>query len=91
MCDSFEYLSVIRAWTSRFMGGSDTTIFKRLVSLIAAQCDQPVMAWIRCSISFSLLRSAVTWLRGVRSHHAAQCLLELFDFAVSEGQMLPSH
>ena len=42
------------------MGMVATTVFKRLASLIAAQRNQPyspVMAWIRCSISFSLLRS----------------------------------
>jgi len=38
------------------MGVAATTVFKRLASLIAAQCDQlysSVMSWIRCSISFS--------------------------------------
>ena len=76
------------------IGGSGTTVFKRLASLIATQRDQPytsVMAWIRCSISFSLLRSAVTCLRGVQSHLGSPIFIGALDLAVSEGQVLPSH
>ena len=57
------------------MGGSGTTVFKRLASLIAAQHDQPyssVMACIRCSIS------SVTCCMECSLIMAAQCLLELF-------------
>ena len=70
------------------IGGSGTTVFKRLASLIAAQRDQPytsVMVWIRCSISFSLLRSAVTCLRGVRSHCGSPMFIGALDLAISEG------
>ena len=76
------------------IGGSGTTVFKRLASLIATQRDQPytsVMAWIRCSINFSLLRSAVTCLRGVQSHRGSPIFIGALDLAVSEGQVLPSH
>ena len=51
------------------MDGAATIAFRRLASLFAAYRDQPfstVMAWFRCSISFSLLRSAVTCLQGAR-------------------------
>jgi len=74
------------------MGVAATTVFKRLASLIAAQHDQPyssVTAWIRCSISFSMLRSAVACLHGVRSHHGRT--IGALDLAISEGQVLPSH
>ena len=94
MCDPFEYLLVIHARTSCFMGGLGTTVFKRLASLIAAQHDQPyssVMAWIRCSISFSLLRSAVTCLHGAQSHRGSPVFIGALDLALSEGQVLPSH
>jgi len=71
-----------------------TTVFKRLALLIAAQCDQPyssVMPWIRCSISFSLLRSAITCLCGVQSHRGNPVTIGALDLVVSEGQVLPSH
>ena len=76
------------------MGGLGTTIFKRLASLLAAQRDQPynsVMAWIRCSISFSLLRSAVTCLRGACSHRGSPMIIGALDLAISEEQVLPYH
>ena len=50
-----------------------------------------VMAWFRCSISFSLLRSAITCLRGARSHQGSPVTVGALDLAVSEGQVLPSH
>jgi len=54
------------------MGGAATTVYKRLASrLLSAKRDQSyglvrglVMSWLRCSISFSLLWSAITCLRG---------------------------
>jgi len=76
------------------MGVAATTVFKRLASLIAAQRDQPyssVMSWIRYSISFSLLRSAITCLRGAQSHRGSLVTIGALDLAVSEGQVLPSH
>jgi len=77
--------------TFRGMGVAATTVFKRLASLIAAQCDQPyssVMAW---TISLSLLRSAVTCLRGVRSHSGSPVTIGALKLTVSEGQVLLSH
>ena len=65
-----------------------------LSSLMASHRDQPfstVMAWFRCSISFSLLRSAITCLRGARSHRGSPVTVGALDLAVSEGQVLPSH
>ena len=76
------------------MGGAATIAFRRLASLMASHRDQPfstVMAWFRCSISFSLLRSAITCLRGARSHRGSPVTVEALDLAVSEGQVLPSH
>ena len=76
------------------MGGAATIIFWRLASLFAAHRDQPfstVTVWFRCSISFSLLRSAVTCLRKARSHRGSPVTVGALDLAVSEGQVLPSH
>ncbi len=51
--------------------GKETTVFyKRLASLLAEKWDQPyhqVINWLRCSLSYSLLRSAIQCVRGSRS------------------------
>ena len=69
----------------RGMGVAATTTFRQLASLIA------VMAWIKCSFSFLLLRSAVTCLRGVQCHLGSPVTVMALDLAVSEGQVIPSH
>ena len=54
-------------------GGMSTIsniFFKRLASLLADKKDvsySVVMSWLRCRVSFSLLRSAIDCLRGARS------------------------
>ena len=56
--------------TSGGMSRSTTVAFKRLAAILASKRDQPystVMSWLRCHLSFSLLRSAITCLRGARS------------------------
>ena len=56
--------------TSGGMAKSTTVAYKRLASLLASKRDEPystVMAWLRCHLEFSLLRSAITCLRGARS------------------------
>ena len=51
------------------MGKAATTLYKRVATLLAAkrgeQCSH-VMAFIRCRITFSLLRSCIICLRGCR-------------------------
>ena len=47
-----------------------TNFYKRLASLLAEKWDQPystTLHWLRCSLSFSLLRSAIQCIRGARS------------------------
>jgi len=76
------------------MGVAVNTVFKRMASLIAAQRDQTyssMMTWIRCSISFSLLRLAVTCLCGVQSHHSSRVTIRALDLVVSEDQVLPCY
>ena len=44
--------------------------YKRLASLLADQWDQPystTMNWLRCTLSFCLLRSSIQCIRGARS------------------------
>ena len=52
------------------MGRQAITTYKRLASLIAEKRDEPysiTMGWIRCRLSFSLLRSSIMCIRGARS------------------------
>ena len=77
--------------TSGGMGPLATTAYKRLASLIASKRDLPynkVMAWLRCHICFSLLRSSITAIRGARSRtvHAARSTPAV-HLAVHEGHV----
>ena len=76
------------------MGSAATVAYKRLTSMLSTQRGQSysiVVSWIRCSTSFSLLRSVVTCLRGARSHRGSPVIIGALDLAISEGQVLPSH
>ena len=44
------------------MGPITTVFYKRLASLLAAKCEEPystTMGWLRCRLSFSLLRASI--------------------------------
>ncbi len=79
------------------MAPAATIAYKRLASLLADKRQQDyskTISWLRCSISFSLVRSAVMCLRGARSsfHHpsrSVECEVPL-DVAICEGRV-PSH
>jgi len=65
--------------------------YKRLASLLATRRNQQynvVISFIRCRLSFSLLRSAIMCLRGSRSA-AGRPQRDVTDFsiAVSEGKL----
>ena len=52
------------------MANKATMFYKRLASLLSDKWESnyaAVMGWIRCCLSFSLLRSAIRCLRGSRS------------------------
>ena len=71
------------------LGPAATTTYKRLGSLLATKWDQSyecVMAWLRCRLSFSLLRSSIMCLRGARSSrgHVGQCPIPI-DVITSEA------
>ena len=76
------------------MGRTAQVTFKRLASLLAAKRDEPyshTIAWIRCLISFSLLRSAIMCLRGARSYHNNPIKNRIsnipLDLAITEGRV----
>ena len=57
--------------TSGGMGPTATTVYKRIASMMAQKQDKPysrTLHWIRCKLSYSLLRSAIRCLRGARSN-----------------------
>ena len=54
------------------MGPAAQVFYRRLAALISEKQQQSygmTMGWIRCCLSFSLLRSAITCLRGSRSSY----------------------
>ena len=69
-----------------------TIVYKRLASLLADKRKQDcskTSSWLRCSITFSLVRSAVMCLRGAHSSfhqpvRQTHCEIHL-DVAISEG------
>ena len=52
------------------LGNEANTFYKRLASLLSVKWDDPyssTLAWLRCCLSFSLLRSSIRCIRGARS------------------------
>ena len=52
------------------MASEATNFYKRLASMLALKWDSPyssTLCWLRCRLSFSLLRSAIQAIRGARS------------------------
>ena len=73
------------------LGNAATVCFKRLASLISFKRDTSyscTMAWIRCSLLFSLLRSSIQCIRGARSsiHFAARQPVPPLDLVSSEAR-----
>ena len=72
------------------MANEATTFYKRLASCLAMKWDHPypsTMSWLRCRLTFSLLRSAIQCIRGARSScgHATKSPPSI-DLAISELQ-----
>ena len=68
--------------TSGGMGKEATMFFKRLADILSTKNNDhysTTLAWIRCKLSFSLIRSAVMCIRGSRSahHHIPLSTIEL--------------
>ena len=57
-------------------GNAANESYKRLASMLAEKWDQPyssTLAWMRCKLSFALLRSSIQCLRGARSSRGRAC------------------
>jgi hypothetical protein len=77
--------------TSGGMGPQAEVVTKRLGQLIAEKSDMPfsvVAGWMRCKVSFSLLRSSLVCLRGTRSYKPKNYTPEAqICLAVSQARM----
>ena len=77
--------------TSGGTGPAASIFFKRLASMLAAKHQKPyahVLGWIRCRLSFSLLRSSIVCLRGARSvYHRPIHSFHSLDLALAEGRV----
>jgi len=76
------------------MGPSAKVFYKKLASMIALKYDtayHKTLNWLRCRLSFSLLRSAIMCLRGSRSSKGRPALPVVGDgdieLALSDGQV----
>ena len=73
------------------MGPLATIVYKCLASLISEKSGQSysmTLYWLRCRLSFSLLRSAVTCLRGSRSsYHCLKFTDSAIDLACAESHL----
>ena len=67
--------------TTGGIGREGTMFYKRLEDMLSHKQEKPypiVMGWLRCCLSFAILRSAIMFIRGTRSS---------FGFAVNEGNL----
>ena len=77
--------------TTGGMGTTATTVYKRIASMIASKHNKTyskTIHWLRCRLSFSLIRSAIMCLRGSRStlHHPG-VNFDNINLALSEGRV----
>ena len=73
-------------------GNAANICYKRLASMLADKRDQPystTLAWMRCKLSFTLLRSAIQCIRGTRSArgHTLRQAVPPSDLVAAESNM----
>ena len=74
------------------MGREATCFYKRLASMLAQKWVHSyctTLCWLRCRLTFSLIRSAIQSLRGARSsqHHAVHSPAAI-DLAITESHII---
>ena len=72
------------------MGPSTTIVYKRLATLLAYKRGQSysmVIKWLRCRLSFSLLRSSIAAIRGTRQLRFNGQSTQQIDLAIAEGHI----
>ena len=76
--------------TTGSMGREASTFYKRLANMLSQKQDKPysmVMGWLRCRLSFAILRSAIMCIRGTRSSFGRPLNEENLTLATTEGQV----
>ena len=71
------------------MARSATVFYKRLAGMLSDKRDVPydqTMRWIRCKLSFALLRTSILCIRGARSK-AFRPSVDPIDLQVADSQM----
>ena len=75
------------------MGREATCFYKQLASVLTQKCDHPyctTLWWLRCRLTFSLIRSAIQALRGTRSSRGqATHPPAAIDLAITETHITP--
>ena len=69
-----------------------TNFYKNLASKLAEKWDHPynqTMNWLRCTLSYALLRSAIQCIRGARSYrgHAINTGFSPVDLIMAESNI----
>ena len=79
--------------TTGGMGKAATTFYKRLASMLSEKRDVPyakTLNWIRCRLSFALLRASIMSIRGARSsrhHPVLKAVQGPIDLQIAEGHI----
>ena len=76
--------------TTGGMGRAATTFYKRLAAMLSEKRDVPyckMIGWMRCRMSFSLVRASVISIRGARSSANKGALHEPIDLPAAEGHL----
>ena len=79
---------------TRGMGHEASTFYKRLASLLSDKWKEHyavVLGWIRCRLSFCLLRSAIQCIRGARSSEGHYITSDPIDLIQSEVRLRSTH
>ena len=91
-----SYFSPLVFTSSGGMGPTAKVVYKKLASMLAMKQNRPysqTMDWLRCTLSFSLLRSAIMCLRGSRSragqpaHHNLELDGGTIDRAINDSRL----
>ena len=76
--------------TTGSMGREASTFYKRLANMLSQKQDKPysmVMGWLKCRLSFTILRSAIMCIRGTRSSFGRPLNEENLTLVSTEGQV----
>ena len=80
--------------TTGSIGREGTTFYKRLADLLSHKQGKSygvVMGWLRCRLSFAILRSAIMCIRGTRSTFGHPIMEVNPTLASAEGQVSPEN